>query len=98
MDKLNLRGIVLKLQDRLSDDDRKRLHFFLGNHVPRRIQDDRSPGGTLALIECLFDQDKINEQDMTLLINAFNEIQCSDIAQLLKSRFFFDLIIIIFFD
>ena len=38
MDASRLRPIILKLQDRLSNDDRKRLHFYLGNDVPRLDQ------------------------------------------------------------
>jgi hypothetical protein len=89
MDNQHLRGIILKLENRLSDDDRKRLHFFLGNNVPRRIRDDPSLGGTLSLMESLFDQDKINEQDFTFLINAFDEIQCMDAVKLLRGKFLF---------
>lgn len=89
MNSHHLRAIILQLQDRLTEDDRKRLHFFLGNHVPRRIQDDLSISGTLCLIESLFNQDKINEQDLTFLINAFNEIHCPDAAKLLQGDFFF---------
>ncbi|CAF3849033.1 unnamed protein product [Rotaria magnacalcarata] len=81
-----LRAILLKLQDRLTDDDRKRLHFFFGNDVPRRIRDDPSLGGTLSLMEFLFDQDKINEEDFTFLINAFEAIQCVDAAKLLREH------------
>ncbi len=88
LDTHHLRAILLKLQDRLSDDDRQRLHFFLGNDVPRRIRDDPSLGGTLHLLESLFDQDKINEQDFTYLINAFDEIQCIDAVKLLRGNFF----------
>jgi hypothetical protein len=86
MDNQEFRSILLKLQDRLSDNDRKRLHFFFGNDVPRRIRDDPSLGGTLSLMESLFDQDKISEQDFTILIKAFNEIQCLDAAKLLQCR------------
>ncbi len=89
MNNHHLRAIILKLQDRLSDNDRKRLHFFLGNDVPRRIRDDQSLSGTLSLMESLFDQDKINEQDFTFLINAFDEIQCTDAVKLLKGYFRF---------
>jgi hypothetical protein len=85
----HLRAIILRLQDRLSDNDRKRLHFFLGNDVPRRIRDDQSLGGTLSLMESLFDQDKINEQDFNFLINAFDEIQCIDAVKLLRGHFLF---------
>ncbi len=88
MDNHHLRGILLKLESRLSDDDRKRLHFFLGNDVPRRIRDDPSLGGTLSLMESLFDQDKINEHGFTFLINAFDEIQCFDTVKLLRDNVF----------
>jgi hypothetical protein len=91
MNSYHLRAIILKLQDRLSDDDRKRLHFFLGDNVPRRIRDDPSLGGTLSLMESLFDQDKINEEDFTFLINAFDEIHCIDAVQLLRGNFYFSI-------
>ncbi|UJR18964.1 hypothetical protein I4U23_022093 [Adineta vaga] len=84
MDNHRLRAIILKLQDRLSNDDRKRLHFYLGNDVPRRIRDDPTLSGTLSLMDSLFDQDKINEKDFTFLINAFDEIQCIDAMKLLR--------------
>ena len=84
MDNQQLRGILVKLETRLSDDDRERLHFFLGNDVPRKIRDDSSLRGTLRLMDSLFDQDKINEQDFTFLIHAFEEIQCIDAVSLLK--------------
>jgi len=89
MDTYDLRGIILKLQDRLSDNDRKRLHFFLGDDVPRRIRDDPTLGGTLNLIESLFDQDKINAQDFTFLIKAFDEIRCADAVKLLRGSLSF---------
>ena len=84
MDNQQLRGILVKLETRLSDDDRERLHFFLGNDVPRKIRDDSSLRGTLRLMDSLFDQDKINEQDFTFLIRAFEQIQCIDAVSLLK--------------
>jgi hypothetical protein len=87
MDNHHLRAIILKLQDRLTDNDRRRLHFFLGNDVSRRIRDDPSLSGTLCLMESLFDQDKINEQDFTFLINAFDEIQCLDAVKLLRGNY-----------
>ncbi len=83
----HLRSILLKLQYRLSDNDRERLHFFLKNDVPRRIGDDKTLNGTLNLMQSLFDQDKINERDFTFLIEAFTQIQCFDAVELLKGRF-----------
>lgn len=88
MDK-QLRGIILKLQNRLSDDDRFRLHFFIGDDVPRKIRDDLSLRGTLKMMDSLIDQDKINEQDFTFLIHAFDAIQCIDAAELLRGHFYF---------
>ena len=84
MDNQQLRSIIIKLESRLSDDDRERLHFYLGNDVPRKIRDDASLRGTLRLMDSLFDQDKINEQDFTFLIRAFEQIQCRDAVSLLK--------------
>jgi hypothetical protein len=89
MNNRRLRALIVRLQDRLTEDDRKRLHFFLGNDVPRRVRDDPSLGGTLSLMESLFDQDKINEKDFTFLINAFDEIQCLDAVKLLRGNFLF---------
>ncbi|CAF1472872.1 unnamed protein product [Adineta ricciae] len=86
MDSIRLRSIILNLQDRLSNDDRKRLHFYLGNDVPRRIRDDPTLGGTLNLMDSLFDQDIINEKDFTYLIEAFHEIRCFDAVKLLKEH------------
>jgi hypothetical protein len=87
----HLRSIILKLQDRLSDNDRKRLHFFLANDVPRRIRDDPTLTGTLNLMESLFDQDKISEQDFTFLIDAFRGIQCVDAVKLLRGTLLFSI-------
>lgn len=83
MDNQQLRSILLKLQDRLSDNDRQRLHFILGNDIPRRIRDNLTHNGTLNLLDCLIDQDKINERDFTFLINAFKEIQCVEAVKIL---------------
>jgi hypothetical protein len=82
------RGILLRLQDLLSDDDRRRFHFFLGEDVPRCIRDNPSLEGTLSLIETLFERDKISAEDFSFLIEAFDEIQCQDAAKFLRSSFF----------
>lgn len=74
MDKSQLRDLILKLQDRLSDNDRKRLHFYFDNIVPRRISDDTTYEGTLRLMQVLFDQNVINDQNCTCLIEAYKKI------------------------
>lgn len=83
-----LREILVKIQDRLSDDDRKRFHFYLGDDVPRRIRDDPTLFGTLSLMQSLIDQDKINEKDFTYLTNAFQAIGCYDLAHILRGSIF----------
>ena len=79
-----LRGILIPLEDRLSNDDRRRLHFFLADDILRRIRDDPTLSGTLSLLESLFDQDKINGEDFTFLIDALDAIQCRDAANILR--------------
>jgi hypothetical protein len=87
MDNHCLRAIILQLQDRLSDNDRTRLHFYVGNHVPRGIRDNSTLSGTLNVMESLFDQDKISEENFTFLINAFKEIRCDAAVKILQSIF-----------
>jgi hypothetical protein len=89
MDNHHLRGVILKAINSLSNDDRRRLHILLCNDVPRRISDNPSVGDTLSLIESRFDQDKMNEQDLIFLINAFEAIQCTDAVELLKRNILF---------
>ncbi|CAF4599461.1 unnamed protein product, partial [Rotaria sp. Silwood1] len=69
----DFRVLLLKLQDYLSDNDRRRLHFIVDDTIPRHLRDDSTLGGTLSLLESLFDQAKISEQDFNYLIRAFNE-------------------------
>ena len=87
MDNQYLRTTILKLLYHLSDNDRQGLHFILASHVPRRIRDDQSISGTLHLMESLFDQDKISEQNITILIQAFGAIQCVEGLKILKGTF-----------
>ncbi|CAF1463095.1 unnamed protein product [Adineta ricciae] len=84
MDNTRLRSTILSAIERLSDNDLTRLHFCLGDDVPRRVRDDRTHSGTLSLIDSLFDRNKINNEDLTYLIQAFDQIQCYDAAKLLR--------------
>ncbi|CAF0711831.1 unnamed protein product [Adineta steineri] len=83
MANIRLRSIIIKLQDCLSNDDRERLHFLLGDDVPRRLQDNTTLSGTLSIMQSLFDRNKISEQDFTFLINVFEEIPCPHAVNLL---------------
>ena len=86
MDDSAVRSLILKLQDRLSDRDRENLHFYLSGTVPRPIRDDFSLSGNLRLMNSLFDQNKISGNDVSFLIQAFEEIKCNDAANLLKGN------------
>jgi hypothetical protein len=89
MDNYRLCSIVSNLQQRLSDKDRERLDLYLKNDIPKPVRDDSTLGGTLKLIQSLFDQNKINEKDFPLLIDAFKQIQCFDAVNLLEGFFLF---------
>ncbi|UJR12209.1 hypothetical protein I4U23_016386 [Adineta vaga] len=84
MDNRRLRSIIFKLRHRLSNNDRKRLQFYLGNHILQRIQDYPTIAGTLNLIGSLLDKNDINDKDLSYLINAFDEIHCCDAANFLR--------------
>ncbi|UJR07745.1 hypothetical protein I4U23_012029 [Adineta vaga] len=86
MDKQRLRGILLNLQDRLSNDDRQRFNFYLADEVPRTFTMDSTFGGALNVMQSLFEQDKIRENDVTLLITAFKQIKCFDAAKHLEQE------------
>lgn len=88
MDKqFDSRALLLKLQDYLSESDLHRLHFLVGDMIPRQIRDDPTLGGTLHLLESLFDQGKINEQDFDYLIRAFRAIGCHAAVKHLKGDY-----------
>ncbi|UJR16632.1 hypothetical protein I4U23_003532 [Adineta vaga] len=78
------RELLLKIHDLLSDNDRQRLHFVLGDDVPRNLRDDLSLGGTLRVLQALFDKAIINDQDCIYLIEALQKIRCFDAAKRLQ--------------
>jgi hypothetical protein len=84
----DFRAVLLKIQDILSDKDRQRLHFLLGDDIPRYLRDDPSLSGTLRVLESLLEKAIISDQACDYLIDAFNKIRCHDAAKRLKSLFF----------
>ncbi|CAM4775463.1 unnamed protein product [Rotaria magnacalcarata] len=80
----DFRALLLKTQELLSDTDRHRLHFLLGDDIPKYLRDDPSLAGTLRVLETLFDRSIINDQDCDYLVDAFSKIQCNDAAKRLK--------------
>lgn len=83
-EQFDFRAFLVKLQDGLSENDRRRLHFIVGDTIPRHLRDDPTLGGTLSLLESLFDRAKISEQDFDYLIQAFQEIHCYEAVKRLK--------------
>ena len=81
------RELLLKIHDLLSNNDREGLHFLLGDDVPRNLRDDLSLGGTLRVLQALFDKAIINEQDCIYLIEALEKIRCFDASKRLKGLF-----------
>jgi hypothetical protein len=84
----DFRALLLRIQELLSDNDRHRLHFLLGEDVPRYLRDDLSLGGTLRLLDSLFEKTFISDQDCDYLIEAFKKIQCYDAAKRLQGLLF----------
>ncbi|UJR11826.1 hypothetical protein I4U23_016006 [Adineta vaga] len=80
----DFRALLIKVQDLLSDRDRVRLHFLLGDDIPRNLRDNSSLSGTLSVLESLFDKDMISDQDCDYLIEAFKKIHCYDAAKRLQ--------------
>ncbi|CAF1154892.1 unnamed protein product [Didymodactylos carnosus] len=83
---IDFRAVLLKIQEDLSNDDRRKLHFLFGENIPRRLRDDPSVGGTLSLLESLFDHAKISNDDFMYLIKAFDKIGCEAAAKRLKAH------------
>ncbi|CAF3852816.1 unnamed protein product [Rotaria sp. Silwood1] len=80
----DFRALLLKIQDLLSDNDRHRFLFLLGEDVPRYLRDDSSLSGTLRVLESLFEKAIISDQDCAYLIKAFKKIHCNDAAKRLQ--------------
>ena len=93
-EQFDFRALLIKLQDCLSDNDRRRLHFIVGDTIPRHIRDDPTLSGTLTLLESLFDRAKISEQDFNYLIQAFREIHCYEGVKRLKGICHFSFILL----
>ena len=81
---MDFRALLVKVQDSLSDGDRRRLHFLFGNVIPRQLRDDPSISGTLNVLESLFDRGLIDDHDFEYLTQAFRQIQCTDVVNRLE--------------
>lgn len=83
------RALLLRMEDILSNKDRKHLHFLMSQDVPRYLLDDPSFKGTLTIFEALLDKSIISHQDCNYLIAALDEIHCYVAADLLRGLLVF---------
>lgn len=72
----NCRVELANLQFLLTEDERRLLHFVIGNVGSRVDRDNITLGGTLKIIESLFEEGKITETNLDFLIKAFDGINC----------------------
>ena len=80
------RLVLIKVQESLSDSDRKQLHFFFSDDIPRHLQSDRSLETSLEVLQTLCDRLKISSDNVDYLINGLNAIQRDDCVQLLTGK------------
>jgi hypothetical protein len=72
---MEFRALLVKLFNKLSDNDRQALHFSVGTKVSREIRDDRTSSGSLQLLDSLSDP---------YLIHVFEYIRCYYVSEQLK--------------
>ena len=84
---MRFKSLLVQIDDYLTDIDRSRLHFVIGDIIPKRLRDHPTIIDTLSLWETLFERGKIDNENFTLLIEAFEEIGCSRAAKRLRSLF-----------
>ncbi|CAF1534181.1 unnamed protein product [Didymodactylos carnosus] len=83
-DAFKFRCILIRIQESLSDTDRQKLHFLLGEDIPGQLREKESLSTSISAFQKLLQTLKISEKDCTYLINALEEIQRHDCAQRLK--------------
>ena len=84
---LYLRNFLIKIGDRLSNDDCQKLTFLLDPDVPRRTLDSigKNNGSSLNEVwEALISRGKIRPDDINYLIPRFQQIGRLDLVGLLK--------------
>jgi len=91
-EKHNLRAVLVKIPDLLSNSDRQRLHYFLAKDVSKDLCDDLTLTGTFHVLEFLFNKTIITDQDCFYLIDALEKTSCHDAAKRLLGKFILNII------
>jgi hypothetical protein len=84
---MQFRALLVNLFNQLSSVNRNELHFIVGEKVPRSVREDRTPSGSLNLLDSLLDQKIISAQNPDYLINVFEQLVCYDAAEQLKGLY-----------
>ncbi len=85
-DDFEFRAVLIKIQNSLTDIDRKQLHFTFGEDIPRRLQSDGSLDTALEVLSALFDRLKISKDNYDYLVHGLRAIERHDCAERLLSK------------
>jgi len=85
-EEFEFRIVLVKIQDSLSDEDRRKLHFIFGEEIPRRLQENGSLTSALEVLQTLFDRLRISRNNYDYFVRALQEIGRNDCAQRLIGR------------
>lgn len=85
-DEFAFRAVLVRIQDSLSDSDRKQLNFLIGDDIPRRLQDNGSLINSLDVLQTLFDRLKISADNFEYLTKRLEVIQREDCVQRLRGK------------
>jgi len=78
------RVLLANIPHTLSDDERKLFSFVIGDIVSRVDRDNNTLGGILNIIESLFQQEIITEDNLDFLIKVFDAINVKTAVRRLK--------------
>ena len=85
-DEFSFRVVLIKIQNSLTDEDRRKLHFLFGEDIPRVLQGNGSLDNALDALQKLFDSLKISRHNSDYLRCALEAINRPDCAQRLLGK------------
>jgi hypothetical protein len=85
-EELEFQVVLLKIQNKLTDSDRKQLHFAFCEDIPRRLQENDSLDTALNELGILFDHLEISKNNYDYLAHALEAIELHDCDQRLRGK------------
>jgi hypothetical protein len=73
---LDFRELLINLEDEMSNEDRKKFVFMLGDDIPRRKRDEP----LVEIFTILIDRGRISQTDCSYLLTIFDKIKLSTLA------------------